>query len=218
MNLQLKICGMREQENLRQITALQPNYVGLIFYKDSPRYVSEAIEHLDSEIKITGVFVNASEVEILEKAENYNLDAVQLHGEESPEICQKLKDTFSKSGKPVEIIKVFGMKEVFNFDRLKPYEGIVDFFLFDTRGKNKGGNGVTFDWDLLKEYPSSTPFFLSGGIGPEEIEAIKRLYSIFKNEGNQELFYGIDVNSKFETAPAVKDPEALKLFKEELSK
>ena len=218
MDLKIKICGMRDPENMIRIQALQPDYLGLIFYKGSPRYVSEEVKPLDPGVKLTGVFVNASEEEILEKVKSYNLAAIQLHGEESPELCKKLKDHFSRSEKPVEMIKVFGMKEVFNFDLLKPYEGIVDFFLFDTRGKNKGGNGITFDWDLLKEYPSSTPFFLSGGIGPQEIEAIKRLYSSFKKEGNQELFYGIDVNSKFETAPAVKDPEALKLFKEELFK
>ncbi|MCC8360709.1 phosphoribosylanthranilate isomerase [Salinimicrobium sediminilitoris] len=216
MDLKLKICGMREPDNLSRIEALQPDYLGLIFYRDSPRYVSEEIEILEPGIKITGVFVNASEEEILEKSKNYNLAAVQLHGEESPEFCENLKDHFSRSETPLEIIKVFGMKEVFNFDRLKPYEDIVDFFLFDTRGKNKGGNGITFDWDLLKEYPSSTPFFLSGGIGLEEIAAIKLLYSNFKTEGNQDLFYGIDVNSKFETAPAVKDAEALKIFRERL--
>lgn len=218
MDLKLKICGMREGENIREISALQPDYLGLIFYEDSPRHVSEKIEQIDPGIKLTGVFVNASEDEILEKVETYNLAAVQLHGEESSEFCKNLKDRFLLSGKTVEMIKVFGMREVFNYDRLTPYEGIADFFLFDTRGKNKGGNGITFDWDLLKGYPSSTPFFLSGGIGLEEVEDIKALYRTFKLDENQELFYGVDVNSKFETAPAVKDPEALKLFKEQLFK
>lgn len=218
MDLKLKICGMREAENIGSISALKPDYLGLIFYEGSPRNVSEKIEVLTPGIKRTGVFVNASEEEILQKVEDYELEAVQLHGEELPELCKKLKDHFLEAGRPVEIIKVFGMKEVFNFERLKPYEGIVDFFLFDTRGKNKGGNGITFNWDLLKKYPSSTPFFLSGGIGADEAADIKSLYSYFKRNINEELFYGIDVNSKFETAPGLKDPVALKKFREELFK
>lgn len=218
MELKIKICGMRDGENIREISALQPDYLGLIFYEDSPRYVSEAIEETNSEIKRTGVFVNASEEDILEKVKKYELAALQLHGEETPEFCKSLKAHFSKIGKPMEIIKVFGMKETFNFDRLIPYEGIADYFLFDTRGQNKGGNGITFNWELLREYSSSTPFFLSGGIGPDEIEAVKRLYRSFKIDQNQDVFYGIDVNSKFETAPGIKDPKAIRVFKEELFK
>lgn len=218
MDLKLKICGMREAGNIEAISALKPAYMGLIFFEDSPRNVSESIDIPTNGIKRTGVFVNALEEEILQKVEDYELEAIQLHGEESAELCTALKDHFSEAEKPVEIIKVFGMKEVFNFDRLNPYEEIVDFFLFDTRGAKKGGNGITFNWDLLKEYPSSTPFFLSGGIGPDEVAAIKSLYSYFKRNKNRELFYGIDVNSKFETAPGIKDPKALKKFREELFK
>src|SRR5690606_11818132 len=99
-----------------------------------------------------------------------------------------------------------------------PYEGLADLYLFDTKGKNRGGNGIVFNWEILLDYPSSTPFFLSGGIGPNETEAIKELYYTFQKRQKEELFYGIDVNSKFETAPAVKDPEALKLFREQLFK
>ncbi|WP_245583702.1 phosphoribosylanthranilate isomerase [Salinimicrobium xinjiangense] len=216
MDLKLKICGMREAENIGAIAALKPDYLGLIFYEGSPRNVSEKIEALTPQIKRTGVFVNASEEEIIQKVEDYELEAVQLHGEESAELCKNLKDHFSEAGKPVEIIKVFGIREVFNFDRLRPYEELVDFFLFDTIGKNKGGNGITFDWDLLKEYPSNTPFFLSGGIGVDEVAAIRSFYSYFKRNNNEELFYGIDVNSKFETAPGMKDPAALEKFREGL--
>jgi phosphoribosylanthranilate isomerase len=218
MDLKLKICGMREAENIGAIAALEPDYMGLIFFEGSPRNVAEEIKVLTSGIKRTGVFVNASEEEIIQKVEDYGLEAVQLHGEESAELCKNLKKHFSEAGKPVEIIKVFGIKEDFNFDRLKPYEEIVDFFLFDTRGKNRGGNGITFDWELLKEYPSTTPFFLSGGIGIGEVAAIRSFYSYFKRNNNQELFYGIDVNSKFETVPGMKDPAALKKFREELFK
>lgn len=118
----------------------------------------------------------------------------------------------------MEIIKVFSIKEDFDFHELEPYEGLVDFYLFDTHGKNRGGNGVAFNWEVLLEYPSSTPFFLSGGIGPGEIEAIEAFYNSFEKRQKKELFYGIDVNSKFETAPGFKDPKALKTFKEELFK
>lgn len=218
MNLKLKICGMREAENINLVSGLKPDYLGLIFFEGSPRHVSGKILFPDKEIKKTGVFVNASEEEILEKVVEYALSAIQLHGEESPEFCKKLKKLLAETGKKMEIIKVFSIKDDFNFQELEPYEGIVDFYLFDTRGKNRGGNGVAFNWEVLFDYASSTPFFLSGGIGPEEIEAIKAFYNSFQKRQKKELFYGIDVNSKFETAPGLKDPKALNLFKEQLFK
>ena len=216
MNLKLKICGMREAENIREISGLKPDYLGLIFFEGSSRYVSGEIEEFNSEIKKTGVFVNASEEGILQKVEKYGLSAIQLHGEESPEFCRNLNKKLSATGKNVEIIKVFSIKEEFDFQELEPYEGIADLYLFDTKGKSRGGNGIAFNWEILLDYPSSTPFFLSGGIGPEETEAIKKLYYTFQKRQKEELFYGIDVNSKFETAPALKDREALKLFRERL--
>lgn len=215
MNLKLKICGMREPENMSRIGALQPDYLGLIFFEGSPRNVSGEIFQVDQKVKRTGVFVNASEEEILEKVQKYKLGAIQLHGEENPEFCKDLKKKLSEE---TELIKVFGIKEEFDFSKLKPYEGVVDYFLFDTKGKNKGGNGVMFNWTVLENYPSTTPFFLSGGIGPEDVEAIKELYHTFQKRQKEQLFYGIDVNSKFETAPAVKDAESLKIFRERLYK
>ncbi|NJY63423.1 phosphoribosylanthranilate isomerase [Salinimicrobium sp. CDJ15-81-2] len=209
---------MREAENIKAISGLKPDYLGLIFFEGSSRHVSGEIQELDKEIKKTGVFVNASEEEVIQKVQNYELAAVQLHGEESPELCRKLKKEFSEAGKKVEIIKVFSIKDDFNFQKLEPYEGLADFYLFDTKGRNRGGNGIAFNWDVLPGYPSSTPFFLSGGIGPEETEAIKELYKTFQKRQKEHLFYGIDVNSKFETAPGLKDPEALRSFQELLFK
>lgn len=207
---------MRDPDNIDQVALLQPDYMGLIFFEGSPRFVKNEIRELDLEIKKTGVFVNASEDLILEKTRKYDLSAVQLHGEESPEFCRQLKNTFSEADKNPELIKVFSVKEEFNFEQLKAYEGIVDLFLFDTKGKSKGGNGITFNWEVLKDYPSPTPFFLSGGIGPEEIPAIKSLYEHFQKKNRQHVFFGVDVNSRFETAPGLKNVEKLKTFRKEL--
>ncbi len=216
MDLKLKICGMRERENIEQIASLQPDYLGLIFYEGSPRYVQEEIQDLNQEIRKTGVFVNASEEYILDKVQRFGLSAIQLHGEESPEFCRDLKQQFSGLEKHPELIKVFSVKEEFDFERLQAYEEVADFFLFDTKGREKGGTGIRFNWEVLKEYPSRVPFFLSGGIGPEEVTEIKNLYRHFEEKNNAKVFYGIDVNSKFETAPGLKDAATLKIFREAL--
>lgn len=213
MNLKLKICGMREPENMSKISALQPDYLGLIFFEGSSRNVSGEIFQVEKNIKRTGVFVNASEENILEKIEKYQLSALQLHGEESPGFITNLKQTISEE---IEFIKVFSIGNEFDFGKVQPYEGVVDYFLFDTLGKSKGGNGIRFNWEVLQDYPSTTPFFLSGGIGPDDAAAVKELYHTFQKRQKEELFYGIDVNSKFETAPAVKDAEALETFRERL--
>lgn len=216
MDLKLKICGMRDPRNIQEIASLHPDYLGLIFYEASPRFVKDEIENLAKEIKKTGVFVNASEEYILEKVQKYDLSAVQLHGEESAEFCRSLKNAISGTGKKVELIKVFGVKEEINFRVLDAYEGVVDLFLFDTKGKNKGGNGITFNWEVLKKYSSPTPFFLSGGIGSEDVSEIKELYRHFEKNDKANLFYGIDVNSRFETAPGLKNAEKLKTFRKAL--
>lgn len=213
MDLKLKICGMRDPGNMREIEALQPDYLGLIFFDRSPRNVTGEIFQVDNKIKRTGVFVNASIEKMLEKVKKFDLLALQLHGEESPEVCKSLREKLSEE---IEIIKVFSIKDSFDFEKLKPYEGQVNYFLFDTKGRNKGGNGISFDWEVLKDYQSKTPFFLSGGIGPEDVEAVKELYHTFEKRQKGHLLYAIDVNSKFETAPAVKDAEALRMFKERL--
>lgn len=195
--LKLKICGMKFPENIGQVAALQPDYMGFIFFENSPRNFDTEIPQLNEGIIKTGVFVNASAEFILTQARKHKLQAIQLHGQESAELCAVLK------AEGLEVIKVFSVKDSFDFNILQPYEGKVDFFLFDTKGKAEGGNGVTFDWEILKKYPSETPFFLSGGIGLQEVSRLKDLQF-------PKTFYGIDVNSRFETKPGYKDLENLK--------
>ena len=195
--LKLKICGMKFPENIEQVAALQPDYMGFIFFEKSPRNFDAEAPRLPEKIKKTGVFVDASLDYILEKVEKHQLQAIQLHGNETPEFCAALK------AENLEIIKVFSVKDSFDFSILQKYENKVDFFLFDTKGKAKGGNGITFDWEILKKYPSETPFFISGGIGLEEIAR-------FKDFEFPKTFYGIDVNSRFETKPGFKNLEDLK--------
>ena len=214
----LKVCGMKFQENILEIASLKPDYLGFIFYEKSPRNFENEIPEIVSEIKKTGVFVNATANFILEKASRYNLQAIQLHGEETPQFCSELREELKnlKETPEVEIIKVFSVNEEFDFDEIFPYEDKVDYFLFDTKGKNKGGNGIAFNWDILKQYPSKKPFFLSGGIGIEELESIKSLLAEFHKKGKQHLLYALDVNSKFEIEPGLKKMEDLSKFQEKL--
>jgi phosphoribosylanthranilate isomerase len=219
--MKLKICGMKYQDNINQVATLQPDYLGFIFYKKSVRLIQENIPQVPNTIKKVGVFVDADLNEVIEKINKYKLQAVQLHGNESPEFCDALRHTelvsvsHEKNLKqiPVEIIKVFSIKDKFNFDVLKPYETVCDYYLFDTKGKLPGGNGYTFNWNVLKDYPSTKPFFLSGGIGLEEMENINEFQ---KSEASKYCF-AIDVNSKFEIEPGLKNIEQLKEFKKNLS-
>ena len=218
MDLKLKICGMKDPKNAKKVAALQPDYMGFIFYEKSPRSVTQEFLLQDKNIRKTGVFVDASEAFILEKVKKHELAAVQLHGNESPEFCRSLKNDIFEAGLEVQLIKVFSVGEDFDFEQLKAFENEVDFFLFDTKGKNKGGNGISFNWDILKNYDSATPFFLSGGIGPEDLPQIKDLYGFFSKQGKENLFYGLDVNSRFEISPGLKNEEQLKIFRDELLK
>ncbi|WP_188373826.1 phosphoribosylanthranilate isomerase [Winogradskyella haliclonae] len=204
--MKLKVCGMKYQENIEAVATLQPDYLGFIFYDKSSRFFDSKIPELPKTVKKTGVFVNANLDSVLQIIKIHNLQAVQLHGNESPEYCKTLKYS------DVEIIKVFSINDSFDFSVLKPYEGIVNYFLFDTKGKLPGGNGYTFNWDVLKDYPSTTPYFLSGGIGLNEIENIKT----FKKSPASKYCYAIDVNSKFEIEPGLKHIEELEKFKHEL--
>ncbi|MDG1054290.1 MAG: phosphoribosylanthranilate isomerase [Flavobacteriaceae bacterium] len=202
--MKLKVCGMREPDNIAALSALQPDYMGFIFWAPSSRYVSEATPVLDKSIKKTGVFVDASVDYIQSSISTHQLQAIQLHGEETPSYCQLVQ------GFGVEVIKAFSVKDAFDFSILEAYENSCDFFLFDTKGALPGGNGYTFDWSLLKEYPSQKPFFLSGGIGLENTQEIKELL-------NTDLpLYAIDVNSKFELAPGLKKIKDITQFKNKL--
>lgn len=207
---------MTYQENIAEVATLQSDYLGFIFYEKSSRYFNGTIPELPKDIKKVGVFVNASDKYILEKVAQHNLDLIQLHGEESPEFCENLKLSLSEihqKQKHIKIIKVFSIKDHFNFDVLTPYESVCDYFLFDTKGQLPGGNGYTFNWDVLQQYPSTKPYFLSGGIGLEETENIKN----FRQGEASQYCYAIDVNSKFESAPGLKDYNKLKEFKNQVN-
>jgi phosphoribosylanthranilate isomerase len=205
-SIKLKICGMKF--NTANVAALQPDYLGFIFWKNSKRNFEGTSDAIPHNIKKVGVFVDASIDEISEKVQAYDLLAVQLHGHESPEFCKTLKEEV----KNIQIIKVFSIKDTFDFEVLQPYEEAADFYLFDTKGKLPGGNGYTFNWDILKKYPSKKPYFLSGGIGLEEVEQLKEFLKIPASK----YCHAIDVNSKFEIEPGLKDINLLQALKKKL--
>ena len=220
-NLKIKVCGMKYSENIQEVALLQPDYLGFIFYPKSPRNFEGEIPEIPSSIKKTGVFVDAPIAFILEKVKQYNFKAVQLHGSESADYCEELRGRLYLNcanpengicGLPTEIFKVFGIKDEFDFEVLKAYENVVDYFLFDTKGKSKGGNGYAFDWSVLKGYTSKIPIILSGGIGVEELNKIEEILK------SDLPIYALDLNSKFETKPALKDVELLKSFLEKINK
>jgi len=202
MVLKIKICGMKYPENTEEIALLQPDYMGFIFYEKSARYFQNTIPTIDNSIQKVGVFVNASYAEIEEKVNHYKLDLVQLHGEESAELCDEIENNL------VKVIKAFSLDNEFNFNRLEFYKNACSYFLLDTKGKQYGGNGITFDWRILEKYSLDKPYFLSGGIGMENIKDVKE----FLQKEYAKNWYGIDLNSKFETEPGLKNPELVKEF------
>ena len=197
---------MKHQDNIEAVAALQPDYLGFIFHEDSPRYFDNVIPDLSANIKRVGVFVDKPIEFIVGKIEKYSLNVIQLHGYESPEVCKLLKSA------NVEVIKVFSINDEFDFSVLEVYENVCDYFLFDTKGRLPGGNGYSFDWKVLKDYPSTKPFFLSGGIGLDEIDSILS----FLRSQESKYCYALDVNSKFESKPGLKRIEQLKEFKTSL--
>lgn len=212
----LKVCGMRYIENIQKIAELQPDYLGFIFYEKSSRNFEGIIPELPKSVKKVGVFVNEHIEILVSLVEEYRLDVVQLHGDESPEYINKLscclehsREVVSKRKKKIEIIKVFGIKDNFNFNQLKPYENLVDYFLFDTKGEKRGGNGITFNWEVLINYNSEKPYFLSGGISLEQAD---KVLSFLHRHEFQKCF-ALDVNSKFEIEVGVKSAEKIKKFK-----
>ncbi|AOW11459.1 N-(5'-phosphoribosyl)anthranilate isomerase [Flavobacterium gilvum] len=187
---------MKYPDNILEVGSLLPDYMGFIFWPKSARYFNGEIPNLPKSIKKTGVFVNENTTVIEEKVKKHNLQAVQLHGQESVAFCSELKTKFGTS---IEIIKVFSADENFDFSILEPYESVCNYFLFDTKGKLPGGNGTTFDWKILVNYPSTKPFFLSGGIGIEELDSINEILK------TNLPIYAIDINSKFEIEPGLKN-------------
>ncbi|MBC7522937.1 MAG: phosphoribosylanthranilate isomerase [Flavobacterium sp.] len=204
--MKLKICGMKNSENISEIGQLLPDYLGFIFWEKSVRYFDGIIPELPKSILKVGVFVDANFQEIISIIKKHQLDLIQLHGEETPEFCKKMQKLNFK------IIKAFSINDDFDFDILKKYESVCDYFLFDTKGKLPGGNGKTFDWKLLEKYNINKPFFLSGGIGLEDITKVK---SFLKSKMAQNCI-AIDVNSKFENEAGIKKIKELTEFKKKL--
>ena len=197
----IKICGLREPDNILQVAGLNPDYMGFIFYPPSKRYVgtdSVLPEDIPDTIKKVGVFVNALIPEVVRQVNRLSLDFVQLHGDEPPEYCRELSDV------GVHIIKAFSVDQNFNFKGLQAYLTGTEYFLFDTRTPLRGGSGKSFDWNILQHYPWDKPFFLSGGIGPEDADSIREI--------RQFPLHAIDINSRFESAPAIKDIVLLRSF------
>ncbi len=198
--------------NPKAVATLQPDYLGFIFWEKSARYFDGQIPPLPFGTKKIGVFVNASLSEVLEKVKKYHLNGVQLHGQESPEYCKNLKKALIdevSTAFDLIIIKVFSIKDTFDFNVLEPYEEVCDYYLFDTKGKLPGGNGYTFDWSVLKDYPSTKPYFLSGGIRLNEADALHE----FSKRPESRYCHAIDVNSGFESRPGFKKIDELEKFK-----
>jgi len=165
----IKVCGMREAENIREIEALGIDMMGFIFWSGSKRFVSKMPVYMPTKVKRVGVFVNENVEKVRRIAEIYELDYVQLHGSESPAYIQSLKSSIlNPQFSIIKVIKAFNIADASDFAQTEPYEGMADLFLFDTKGKMVGGNGQKFDWNMLKFYKGNTPYILSGGIGPED--------------------------------------------------
>ncbi len=198
---------MRNPQNIQDLITLQPDFIGFIFFPKSPRYVGldwdvTIAKSMPSSVNKIGVFVNESVEQIVLLASKYQLDGIQLHGSETPEICQAIKD------KNLLVLKAFSVDESFDFEILKSYEVYCDFFLFDTKTPQHGGSGLKFDWNKLKEYSLSKPIFLSGGIMEDDVDEIKCL--------NIKQLYSVDINSKFEIEPALKDIKMVERFAQKL--
>lgn len=228
--MKIKVCGMRDAQNIRDVAALDIDMMGFIFYPKSPRFVSlissqagiipdYSPERLNmavnadgkpgyifpKRIKRVGVFVDEMPQTIITYVYNYSLDYIQLHGKETPTLIDNLRRTLVPDLVPdIKVIKAFGINSADDLQQCEAYEGHADLFLFDTRTPLKGGSGRQFDWSVLEAYHGRTPFLLSGGIGPEDAERVKAFH--------HPQCVGIDVNSRFETAPAMKDVELLSKF------
>ena len=202
----VKVCGMRDGDNIREVEQLSIDWMGFIFYPKSSRHVSEVPAYLPTKCKRVGVFVDASTDEIIKKIHDFSLDAIQLHGNESPEQISHLLSLTSH----LSIIKAFNIATAEDLKSTASYTGLADYFLFDTKGQSVGGNGEKFDWSVLSNYEGDTPFLLSGGIGPDDAARV----SSFRHPKG----VGIDLNSKFESSPAFKDVTTLSRFLNEINK
>src|SRR6056297_819767 len=208
--MKLKVCGLNNQENIKSVVSLRPDFAGFIFYHPSKRYFFKNnlsigfFKRIPEMVKKVGVFVDAPFDEVMETFYTYQLDYIQLHGNETPAYCARLLVN------NISLIKAFSVNEAFNFKELEAYEPYCQYFLFDTKGKLPGGNGIKFSWHLLEKYSLEVPFFLSGGIGTDDIDAIQSFY--------HKKLYGIDINSRFEIEPGIKNVVKVKNFKKQLNK
>ena len=192
----VKVCGMRDAQNIRDVENLGVDWIGMIFWPQSKRFVTEVPSYLPKHQKRVGVFVDAPLEDIRQHISDYQLNIIQLHGQESPDYVKALK--------PHTTIKAFNIAKADDLVQTEQYEGIADYFLFDTKGQMVGGNGQKFDWSVLTAYHGKTPFLLSGGIGLDDAESI--------NSFHHPNCIGIDLNSRFEVSPAFKDIDKLKTF------
>ena len=232
----IKVCGMRDAQNIREVSQLGVDMIGMIFYPKSPRYVemqsshagiipdyakedigasdssgssSESVSTSSKSPARVGVFVDDMVQNIVTRVVNYHLDYVQLHGNEPREMCENLRSTLDPDIRPgIKIIKAINVSDASDIQKYKEYVGAVDLFLFDTKCKTVGGSGRQFDWQVLEQYDGEVPFLLSGGIGPDDAS---RLHAF-----HHPKCIGIDLNSRFEIEPGVKDVEKLKGFLNEI--
>ena len=204
-----KVCGITQLKQLQQLDGLDIDFAGLIFYKDSPRYVGDKIakedlKNSDFDLKKVGVFVNSNYDEIMQVVEDYGLDVVQLHGDETPDLCEELSED-------VEVIKAFKVKDskVSIDEMVADYDEVCDYYLFDTASTEaEGGTGKQFDWKVLSKAKIEKPFFLSGGIGVDDVAKVKA----FKHPD----YYAVDINSKVEKEPGIKDMGLVLQFRQGL--
>lgn len=225
----IKVCGMRDAENIKAVAALGVDLIGLIFYPKSPRYVASISSEagiipdyngftskrggkkIEGEPSFVGVFVNDMPQNIVTAVYNYHLSYVQLHGDESPVMIDNLRRTLVPDIVPqIKIIKAISVASAEDLKRCDEYEGLVDLFLFDTKCKGYGGSGQQYDWSVLDAYSGDTPFLLSGGIGPDDVDRLLAFH--------HPKCLGIDLNSRFETEPGMKDVEKLREFLQQLKK
>ncbi len=198
----IKVCGMREAQNIHDIEQLAIDWMGFIFYEKSPRYCNDALTYMPRQVERVGVFVNHSLSEILKLILKYKLDIVQLHGQETPALCKQLQQL------GIRVIKAMPIATKEDLVLATAYEDVIDYMLFDTKSELGGGSGKQFDWSILNDYSLKIPFLISGGIGPQSLESLR--------DFTHPKLIGYDLNSKFEISPGMKSPDLLAPFINEL--
>ena len=216
----IKVCGLRDGENIRQVAALGVDWIGLIFWPHSPRYVSmipsnagiipDRVSDIgEFKAKRVGVFVDPTAQDVITRVVNFQLDLIQLHGHETPTFIRNLRHTLADI-RLVKVIKAISVSSRDDIAAYKDYADCVDYFLFDTKCKTVGGSGEQFDWSVLEAYDGDIPFLLSGGIGPDDAERVRNFH--------HPQCIGIDLNSRFESEPGFKDVAALRQFINQLNR